>query len=148
MPFPELRRRLGNQTLHRGLSKRKNSLKKLPNVRNATNKITTRIMNFRTRFMKNKCPNQHQQVERQIIDNRLYLNFFTSATSFKVKWLFTLMTLVPSTLPFLSSLKVTYSLRERGVRLENHFLSPVMCLEQLESINHLFSRTPSITYIE
>jgi hypothetical protein len=52
------------------------------------------------------------------------------------------------TLPFLSSPKVTYSLCERGVRLENYFLSPLMYLEQLESINHMFSRPPSITYIE
>jgi hypothetical protein len=55
---------------------------------------------------------------------------------------------VPSTLPFLSSLKVTYSLCERRVRLENNFLSPTMCHEQLESINHLISTPPSITYIE
>jgi hypothetical protein len=44
--------------------------------------------------------------------------------------------------------KVTYSLCDRGVRLENHFLFSVMCLEILESISHLFSRPLSITYIE
>jgi hypothetical protein len=33
------------------------------------------------------------------------------------------------------------------VRLENHFLFPVMCLEQPESMSHLFSRPPSITYM-
>jgi hypothetical protein len=37
---------------------------------------------------------------------------------------------------------------KRGVRLKNHFLSPVMCHEQPESINHLFSKSSSITYIE
>jgi hypothetical protein len=35
-----------------------------------------------------------------------------------------------------------------GVRLENHFLSPVMCREQPESINHMFSNPPSFMYIE
>jgi hypothetical protein len=34
------------------------------------------------------------------------------------------------------------------VRLEKYFLLPVMCCEQLKFINHLFSRPPSITYIE
>jgi hypothetical protein len=57
-----------------------------------------------------------------------------------------LMMPVPSTLSFFSSSKVTYSLCDRGVRVENHFLFPVMCLEQLESMIHLFSRPLSITY--
>jgi hypothetical protein len=51
------------------------------------------------------------------------------------------------TLPFLSSPKVTYSLCDRGVRLRNHFLFPVLCHEQSESMSHVFSRPPSITYI-
>jgi hypothetical protein len=34
------------------------------------------------------------------------------------------------------------------VWLENHFLSPVMYHEQPNSINYLFSKPPSITYIE
>jgi hypothetical protein len=88
--------------------------------------------------------NQHQQAERQ---SRLYLNISTRATSFKVKQSFTLMMSVPSTLPFLSSLKVTYSLCDRGVRLENHFLFLVMCREQPESMSHMSSKPPSITYI-
>jgi hypothetical protein len=50
------------------------------------------------------------------------------------------------TLSFLSSPKVTYSLCDRGVRLENYFLFPVMCLELLGSMSHLFSKPPSITY--
>jgi hypothetical protein len=58
-----------------------------------------------------------------------------------------LMTPVPSTLPFLSSLKATYSLCDREVRLENHFLFPVMCREQPESMSHVSSNSPSITYI-
>jgi hypothetical protein len=44
--------------------------------------------------------------------------------------------------------KVTYSLCDRGVRLENHFLFPVMCREQSESMSHVSSKPPSITYIK
>jgi hypothetical protein len=58
-----------------------------------------------------------------------------------------LMMLVPRILPFLSSTKVTYSLCDRGVRLENYFLFLFMCHEQPESMSHVFSRPPSITYI-
>jgi hypothetical protein len=145
MPLPELKRRLRNQTLHRYLSKRKIILKNLPNARNTTSKVTAGIMNFRTRFAKKNAQiNINKLRDREQIN----LNFFTSASSFKVKWLFTLMTLAPNILPFLSSPKVTYSLCERGVRPEYHFLSLVMCIEQLESINHLFSMSLSITYIE
>jgi hypothetical protein len=35
-----------------------------------------------------------------------------------------------------------------GVRLENHLASMVMCREQPESINHMFSNLPSFIYIE
>jgi hypothetical protein len=79
--------------------------------------------------------------------SRLYLNLSTRATSFNVKKSFTLMTPVLSTLPFLSSPKITYSLCDRGVRLENHFLFLVMCHEQLEYMSHVFSRPLFITYI-
>jgi hypothetical protein len=34
-----------------------------------------------------------------------------------------------------------------GVRLENHLATPVMCREQLEFINHMFSNPLSNTYI-
>jgi hypothetical protein len=33
------------------------------------------------------------------------------------------------------------------VMLENHFLFPIMCHEQLESMSHLSSRPPSSTYM-
>jgi hypothetical protein len=33
------------------------------------------------------------------------------------------------------------------MRLENHFLSAVMCHDQLESMSHVFFKPPSITYI-
>jgi hypothetical protein len=91
----------------------------------------------------NAHSNQHHIAE---IESRLYLNLSTRATSFKVKQSFTLMTPVLSTLPFLSFIKVAYSLCDRGVRLENHFLFPVMCCEQPESMSHVSSKPPSITY--
>jgi hypothetical protein len=50
-------------------------------------------------------------------------------------------------LPFLSSPKVTYSLCDKGVRLENHFLFPIMCREQPEFMSQLSSKPPSNTYI-
>jgi hypothetical protein len=37
---------------------------------------------------------------------------------------------------------------DRGVRLENRFLSLVMCHEQPKSMRHLSSRPPFNTYIE
>jgi hypothetical protein len=74
----------------------------------------------------------------------LYLNLSTRVTSFKVNQSFTLMMPIPSTLPFLSSPKVIYSLCNRGVRLENHFLFPVMCREQSEFMTHVSSKHPSI----
>jgi hypothetical protein len=36
---------------------------------------------------------------------------------------------------------------KQGSELENHFLFSVMCLEQLKSMSHLFSRPLSITCI-
>jgi hypothetical protein len=75
----------------------------------------------------------------------LYLNLSTRAASFKVKKLFTLMMSVPRTLPFLLSPKVTYSLCDRRMRLENHFLFPVMCREQPKSMSHISFKPPSIT---
>jgi hypothetical protein len=50
-------------------------------------------------------------------------------------------------LTFLVIPKVTYSLCDRGVRLDNHFLFLFMCREQSESMSHVFSRTLSITCI-
>jgi hypothetical protein len=37
--------------------------------------------------------------------------------------------------------------KSMGVRLENHLETLVMCQEQPESINHMFSNPPSNTYI-
>jgi hypothetical protein len=38
---------------------------------------------------------------------------------------------------------VMYNFSFTGVRLENHFLSPVMCREHPESINQMFSKPPA-----
>jgi hypothetical protein len=37
--------------------------------------------------------------------------------------------------------------KSMGVRLENHLVTPIICQEQPESINHMFSNPPSNTYI-
>jgi hypothetical protein len=41
------------------------------------------------------------------------------------------------------SLKVMYLFVTTGMRLENHPLSPVICLEQQESINKMFFKSPT-----
>jgi hypothetical protein len=87
---------------------------------------------------------QHQQAKKQRAD---CTSIYPQERLIKVKQSFTLMTSVASTLPFLSSSKVTYSLCGRGVRLENHFLFLVICVEQPESMSHVSSKPPSITYI-
>jgi hypothetical protein len=106
--------------------------------------LARRFKNMRIRFAK-----KHTQISiNKLRDkSRLYLNLSTRGTSFKVKKTFTLMTSVPSTLPFLTSLKVIYFLCDRGVRLENYFLFPVMCCEQPESMSHVSSSPPSNTNI-
>jgi hypothetical protein len=144
MPLPELGRRLRNQAPQRRLSRRKISLENISNARDAKNTLARRIKNMRIRLTKH-----HTQISiTKLRDKKqVDLNLSTRATSFKVKQSFILMTSVPSTLPFLSSPKVTYSLCDRGVRLENHFLFLVMCHEQPESMSHVSSKPPSITYI-
>jgi hypothetical protein len=144
MPLPELGRRLRNQAPQRRLSRRKVSLENISNTRDATNTLVGRIKNMQIRLAK-----KHTQISITNLRDRkrLYLNLSIRVTSFKVKQSFTLMTPVPSTLPFLLSPKVTYSLCNRGVRLENNFLFLVMCHEQPESMSHVSSKPPSITYI-
>jgi hypothetical protein len=144
MPLTELGRRLSEQTPQGRLSKWEINLKNISNPRNTTNTLARRVKNMRIRFAKSTSKSVSTSWE---IENRLFLNLSTRATSFKVKKSFTMMMPVPSTLPFLSSPKVTYFLCDRGVRLENHFLSPVMCPEQPNSMSHMFSKPPSITYI-
>jgi hypothetical protein len=123
----------------------RNQLQNISNARDATNTLAKRIKNMRIRLVK-----KHTQISiNKLRDKKqVYHNLSTRVTSFKVKKSFTLMTSVPSTLPFLASPKVTYSMCDRGVRVENHFLFPVMCREQPESMSHVSSKLPSITYIQ
>jgi hypothetical protein len=119
-------------------------LKDIANARDATKMLARRVKNIRIRLAKkhiqisiNKLRDRKQIVSQFIYDSDIiqgeediYLN--DAGTN-----LLTLL-VIP---------KVTYSLCDRGVRLENHFLLPVMCCEQPESTSHLSSRPPSITYI-
>jgi hypothetical protein len=120
-------------------------LKNLSNVRNTTNKVTTRIRHFRTKFAKeyvqisiNKLRDRHQIISQ----------FLHKCDVFQGEVVVYLDDVDTKNFTLLVIPKVTYSLYERGVGLENHFLSPAMCLEQPKSINYLFSKPPSITYIE
>jgi hypothetical protein len=53
MSLPELGRRMQNQAPQGGLSRRKISLKNIPNARDATNTFARRIKNMRIRLAKN-----------------------------------------------------------------------------------------------
>jgi hypothetical protein len=119
-------------------------LKDLANARNTINKIARRVKNSRARFVK-----KHIQISINKLRDRKQIvpQFFNKSDIIQVEVVIYLDDASTSTLPFLSSPKVIYSLCDSGVRLENHFLSPVMCHEQLKSMRHLFSRPPSITYI-
>jgi hypothetical protein len=106
-------------------------------------RLSEALRTFESDLRKSTLKSASQSYE---IESRLYLNLSTRAISFKVKQSFTLITLVLSTIPFLSPPKVTYSLCDRVVRLENHFLFLVMCHEQPESMSHVSSKPLSITY--
>jgi hypothetical protein len=121
----------------------KSACKSFPIRKTSQTKLLVESRTRESDFQKSTCKSASTSWETE---SRLYLNIFIRVTLFKMKWSFTLMTSVPNTLPFLSFLKVTYSWCDRGVRLENHFLFPIMCHEQPESISHLSSRPLSITY--
>jgi hypothetical protein len=122
----------------------RNQPKNIANVRNATNKIARGIMNTRIRFVKkliqisiNKLRDREQIIPKLIHKSDIIQG----------EVVIYLDDAVPSTLPLFLFPKVTYSLCDRGVRLENHFLFSVMCCEQPESMSHVFFKPPSITYI-
>jgi hypothetical protein len=144
MPLLELRRRLRDQTLHRRLSKREISLKDFANKRNTTNKSAKRIKNLQTRLAKENIQISIDQLRdrKHIIPELVHKTDIIS--SGVVIYLDDVDT---EHLTLLVIPKNHYSLCDRGVRLENHFLFPVMCLEQTESMSHLSFRPPSITYI-
>jgi hypothetical protein len=143
MPLPKLGRRLRDQTLHRRLSTRKGSLKNFANLRDATNTLARRVKNMRIRFVKkhiqisiNKLRDREQIISQlihkgNIIQGEVIIYLDDAGTEH---------------LTFFIISKVIYSLCDRGVMLENHFLFLIMCLEQPESMSHMFSRPPFITY--
>jgi hypothetical protein len=119
-------------------------LKNISNTRDATNTLARRIKNMRIRLVK-----KHTRISitklrdrKQVVSQPVHKSDIIQGEA-----VIYLMTPVPSTLPFLSFPKVTYSFCDRGVRLENHFLFSVMYREQLESMNHVSSKALSITYI-
>jgi hypothetical protein len=118
-------------------------LKNIFNARDATNTLARRIKNMRIRLTK-----KHTQISitklrdrKQVISQPIRKSDIIQGET-----IIYLDDADTSTIPFLSSPKVTYFLRDRGVRLEKHFLFPVMCHEQPESMSHVSSKPPSITY--
>jgi hypothetical protein len=144
MPLPELRRRLRDQTLHRRLSKRKISLKNLANAKNATHRLARRIKNTKARFTK-----KHIQISIDKLRDRKQIvpELVHKSDIIRGEEVIYLDYAGTKHLTLLVILKSPFSLCDRRVRLENHLLFPVMCCEQSESMSHVFSRPPSITYI-
>jgi hypothetical protein len=144
MPLAELRGRLRDQTLHRRLSKREITLKDLANARNATHKLARRIKNTRTRFVK-----KHIQIsiDKLIDRKKIIYELVHKCDIIQVEVVIYLDDTSTKHLTLLSISKSHILLCDSGVRLENHFLFPVMCHEQPESMSHVFFRPPSITYI-
>jgi hypothetical protein len=113
-------------------------------MRDATNTLARRVKNIRIQFAKNhtqisinKLRDRKQGVSQpihksDIIQGEAVIYLDDADTKH---------------LTFLVIPKVTCSLCDRGMRLENHFLFPVMCHEQPESMSHVPSKPLSITYI-
>jgi hypothetical protein len=122
----------------------RNQLENLANVRNATNEIARRVKNSGARFVK-----KHIQISiNNLRDRQQIIPQFIHKSDIIQGEVVIYLVDVGTKHFTLSSLKVTYSFCDRGVRLENHFLSLVMCHEQLESMSHMFSSPSSMTYIE
>jgi hypothetical protein len=119
-------------------------LENISNARDATNTLARRIKNMRIRLAK-----KHTQISitklrdrKQVASQHVHKSDIIQGEA-----VIYLDDAGPKHLTLLIIPKVTYSLCDRGVRLENHFLFPVMCREQSESMSHLSSKPPSITYI-
>jgi hypothetical protein len=102
MPLPELKRRQREQTPQGRLSNWEISLKDISNLKTPQTRPLDESRTQESDLWKNTLKSASTSWE---IESWLYLNLFTRATSFKVKWSFTLMISVPSTLSFLSFLK-------------------------------------------
>jgi hypothetical protein len=105
-----------------------------------TNNITSRIQQMRFARLEThlkaliKKLRNRKQIETQRLHKSNPLNVTLSLTC-----------TTPSeiTLPRPLPPNVMYIFSFTGVRLENHFLSPVMCQEHPESINQMFSKPPA-----
>jgi hypothetical protein len=140
MPFPKLCRNTSNQTTRRANTLRKIGSENLTLRDIRAHEIASRIQNTRTtRFETDfktliKKLGDREKIVPQRHDKKTRRRVTDSLT-------FTVPT--ESTLPFPLFPKVMYSLVITGVRLENHLRSPVMCREQLESINQKPSMPPT-----
>jgi hypothetical protein len=119
---------------------RKISSKHLNLSNDHTDKVPSRVQNPRTTRLKQHLKTLIQQLGhiKQIVPKRLnksntpesdlvtYLNLTSEST--RPRQLFT---------------KVMYLFVTTRTRLENDPLSPVICLEQLESINKMFFKAPT-----
>jgi hypothetical protein len=119
-------------------------LKGFPKARNTTHKLARRVKNLQTRLAKANIQISINQLRdrKQIIPELVHKSDIIQG-----KIVIYLDDAGTEQLTLLVIPKVTYSMCDRGVRLDNHFLFLVMCLEQSESMSHLFSMPPSITYI-
>jgi hypothetical protein len=104
------------------------------------NKVPSRIQNLRTTRSKQHLQTLIQQLghRKQIEPQQLNKNNMPEVTLS-----LTLISPSESTRPRPLSPKVMYVLDTTKTRLENHPLSPVICLEQPESINQTFLKSPT-----
>jgi hypothetical protein len=144
MPLLELGRRMQNQAPQRRPSRGKISLKNISNMRDATNMLAGRIKNMRIKLVKN-----HTQISitklrdrKQVVSQPVHKSDIIQGEA-----VIYLDDAGPKHFTLLVIPKSHTLLMRQGVRLENHFLFSVMCHEQLESMSHVSSRPPSITYI-
>jgi hypothetical protein len=143
MPLPELVRRLWNQAPQRRLSRWEISLKNISNARDATNTLTRRIKNMRIRLAK-----KHTQIsitklrdrkqiapqpiyKRNIIESEAVIYLDDAGTEHLTLFV------IPK-----SHILLVWQGSEAG----EPFLFLIMCHEQPESMSHVSSKHPSITY--
>jgi hypothetical protein len=122
---------------------RKINLENISNMRDATNTLVGRIKNMRIRLAK-----KHTQISitklrdrKQVVSQPVH-----KSNIIQVEAIIYLDDAGSKHLILFVIPKVTYSLCDRGVRVDNHFLFPVICHEQLKSIRHVSSKPLSIIY--
>jgi hypothetical protein len=134
MPLSELGRRLRKQTPQGRLSKWEISLKDISDPRNTVNQIASWIKNSRIRLSQ-----KHMQIiihklrdREQVVSQPIHKSGIIQGTK---------------QLTFLIIPKSHILLMWQGVRLKNHFLFPIMCHEQPESMSHLSFKALSSIYM-